>query len=43
MKSSETACAQKIPALAVKGYAGIFCHRTTTLTFLINLYQDDLS
>jgi hypothetical protein len=43
MKPSKTAWAQKIPALAVKGYAGIFCQRTTTFIFLINLYQDDLS
>jgi hypothetical protein len=43
MKTPDTACAQKIPALAVKGYAGIFCHRTTAFTFLINLFQDDLS
>jgi hypothetical protein len=43
MKPPETACAQKIPALAMEGYAGIFCQRTTTFTFLINLYQDELS
>ena len=43
MKQSKPACAQKIPALAVKGYAGIFCQRTITNTFFINLYQDDLS
>ena len=43
MKPSETANAQKIPALALKGYAGIFFQRTATFTFLINLYQDELS
>ncbi len=30
MNYRKPACAQKIPALAVKGYAGIFCPTLTT-------------
>ena len=43
MKNAKQACAQKIPALALMGYAGIFANAQATFTFLINLYQDDLS
>lgn len=42
MKFPEPANAQKIPALALKGYAGIFCPRTVD-NFLLNLFQDELS
>ncbi len=33
MKKTKQASTQKIPALAVKGYAGIFSHRTITISF----------
>lgn len=38
MKKTKQASTQKIPALAVNGYTGLFCLRTTTTTLFINLF-----
>lgn len=38
MKIRDKARTQKIPALAVDGYTGIFCRRTTNTTLFINLF-----
>ena len=38
MKNAKQACAQKIPALALMGYAGIFTDSQATNHFLRNLF-----
>jgi hypothetical protein len=43
MKKTKQATTQKIVSLAVKGYETIFFQPTASLTFLLNLFQDELS
>jgi hypothetical protein len=38
MQTHKAAGTQKIPALAVDGYTGIFCLRTATTILFINLF-----
>jgi hypothetical protein len=38
MKILDNARTQKIPALAVDGYTGIFCRRIPNSTLFINLF-----